>query len=54
MKTPSIRRFTKHHFPATLREAARALPRTGRIVQPARNIDQKSVSSFVVYARHHP
>jgi hypothetical protein len=54
MKTPSIRRFREHLLPEMLPEAARALPRTGRIVRPARNIDQKSVSSFVVYARHHP
>jgi hypothetical protein len=30
----------KRHFPVTLREAACALPRAGRLVRPARNIDQ--------------
>ena len=54
MKTPSIRRFTKHNFPVMLREAARAFPRTGRVVRTARNIDWKSVSSFVVFSRPAP
>jgi hypothetical protein len=54
MKTPSIRRFREHLLPEMLPEAARALPRTGRVVRPARNINWKSVSSFVVIARPAP
>jgi DNA-binding TFAR19-related protein (PDSD5 family) len=54
MKTPSIRRYRKQLLPKLLSVAARARPRTVRIVRTARNFDQKSVSSFVVYARHHP
>ena len=54
MKTPSIRRRRKQLLPKLLPAAARALPRTGRLVRPARNVEWKSVSSFVVYARHHP
>ena len=30
----------KRHFPVTLHEAACALPRAGRLVRPARNVDQ--------------
>jgi hypothetical protein len=39
MKTPSIRRFREHLLPEMFLEAARALPRTARIVRTARNID---------------
>jgi hypothetical protein len=49
MKTPSIRRFRKHNFPVMLREAARAFPRTVRVVRTARNINWTSVGSFVVF-----
>jgi hypothetical protein len=44
----------KRHFPVALREAACALPRAGRLVRPARNIDQTSVSSFVVCVTEPP
>ena len=54
MKTPSIRRFREHLLPEMLPEAARALPRTVRVMRTARNIDQKSVSSFVVCATEPP
>src|SRR5437879_4906920 len=54
MKTPSIRRPSKHLLPKVLAGAARAPPRTVRTMRTTRNIDQKSVSSFVVYATEPP